>query len=432
MKTLFTLLLAVLLLIGGCERDSTPTFSDPLPPPSNLTASVASPTSVQLKWDDSAPDNQGFKIERKEIGGRWRLINQLNGGIESYVDSMLLSNHPYFYRTYAYKGGEVSNYTNEVVATPSPWCFADTFRTLPSTTGNITALAFSPDGQTLASAISYDGGAIRLWNVADGSSSLTLQEANENIYTLAFSPDGSMLACGSSSSAKLWRITDGVLLRKFTAFGNVNSVAFSPDGKLFATGGEDWDNLGRYINIWHLSTGELDSALITERNSVSDIAFSPDGSLLACGSVNGDARLWRISDGACIFTAGATMYSYNSPVAFSPDGTLLVRGGSEEVPYFQTDGEPILRGTIELWRVSDGVFVGKYFGTSTDRVRNIEFSSDGLTFLCGGDGGVSVWSTSGRLRIATLPQNLYQGAAAYSPDGKTIATGNHEGITLWH
>ena len=57
------------------------------------------------------------------------------------------------------------------------------------------------------------------------------------VGSVAFSPDGQTLASVSGDrTIKLWRVSDGTLLRTLWHTGGVTSVAFSPDGQTLASG----------------------------------------------------------------------------------------------------------------------------------------------------------------------------------------------------
>ena len=67
-------------------------------------------------------------------------------------------------------------------------------------------MAFSPDGETLASG-SYDT-TVRLWDVATDTEKAVLTGPARRVNSVAFSPDGATLAIGDrEDTVLLWDLT---------------------------------------------------------------------------------------------------------------------------------------------------------------------------------------------------------------------------------
>jgi WD40 repeat protein len=214
-------------------------------------------------------------------------------------------------------------------------------RSLTGHTDWVRSVAFSPDGRLLASGScgkrdSYGiciQGEIKLWEVASGRLVRSLTGHTGNVSSVAFSPDGRLLASGSwDYTIKLWEVASGRLVRSLGHTAPVWSVAFSPDGRLLASSGSaDWT-----IKLWEVASGRLVRSL-GHTAPVWSVAFSPDGRLLASGSYK-EIKLWDVATGREVRTLTGHTSSVTS-VAFSPDGRLLASGSDDY--------------TIKLWDISD-------------------------------------------------------------------------------
>ena len=329
------------------------------------------------------------------------------------------------------------------------------------TNDDILCLAFSPTSTNIL-ATGGDLGVVRFWNLSNHEITTFTKEPSA-VPSVAFSPDGSMLAVvsryalsvwnlepkrllwttnltippraaefepdekalisgggGGNGNALVWEATTGKQLQPFQEVhtGWISGIGFSPYGRTLATCAADdrlilWDFTARRPEGMPISSGG------------NGFSFSTDGRLVACVGVDGVARIWDVASRRRV----ALLRGHLGPIAglaFAPDGRTIVSGGADD-------------RTIRIWDTSEAQDKNLLKGHKS-WIPSLAFSPDGKTLASvdSYQGLTKLWDVPSRRFLADLPGKPQDraaavgGAAAFSPDGRLIATSSYSGtVMLW-
>ena len=253
---------------------------------------------------------------------------------------------------------------------------------------DVDGVAFSPNSRLLASANA--DGTVRLWNPATGRRIGTPLSADTGtggggVNEVAFSSDGQLLA-SADGTAWFWKAAAGRRVSSpllGTLYG-VKGVAFSPSGKLLATA-----DANGTVRLWNPATLQpIGSPLRADSGTgggVNGVAFSPNGQLLASADADGTVQLWNPATlqpiGSPLRADSGTGGGVNG-VAFSPDGQLLASADAD--------------GTVQLWNPATEQAIGTPLPAAIGYgVNGVAFSPHGnLLAAADADGTVQTWQTS--------------------------------------
>jgi WD40 repeat protein len=355
--------------------------------------------------------------------------------------------------------------------------------TLTSHTDAVWSLAWSPDGERLASA-SRDG-TVRLWllpveDVTQVRELATLEGHIKGVNSVAWSPGGTELASASNDdTVRVWQLPAGdvtavqarLVLAGHTSY--VTDVAWSPDGMQLASAGLD-----RTVRVWDAAGGDELWVLKGHTQPVRDVSWSLDSVQLTSGGDDGTVRLWHTGTGAELRLLRDHLDEVLS-VAWSPDGAQLASGNSDgtvwiwsppapgiESPENDMAGLPIRRleghrgevtsvawspdGTqlatgggsldrkVMVWLLpaDDTVMVGapRVLEGHTSTVHSVAWSPDGTRLASAGwDNTVRVWDASGRPVFALVGHTDWVFDLAWSPDSTLLASASKDGtVLLWN
>ena len=349
------------------------------------------------------------------------------------------------------------------------WDVADTeavlVMTLAGHVGTVWEVQFSPDGRYVTSTggrqqLDFDlvyewprDWEARTWDVSTGGSREWLTTVTRE-SDVAFSPDGrSVVVAGEDTGAAVWDVETGVAAVVFGGWAVDSSIvaaAFSPDGSAIALGGisaspGDESAGSGWVAVFDAETGAMLTELVSPTPDLEpkDLEYDTDGSALALAAF-GLARVWDTGSWTVVFTpsdsarvvdpAGwgpvsvpldATSVAEFTAVAFHPDEDYLF---AQYVP-FDEMGWPC----GSLWDLANGEVVSDFDHFPRDGRGSYDVSSGGRLVVSAGAARPNVVEPFTARTLTRLGGGSpYAVAAAFSPDGLWITTGEADGtVRIW-
>ena len=290
---------------------------------------------------------------------------------------------------------------------------------------NISHLAWSPDGKTLATGGWYSNSStlnptICLWDMPTGA--VRTRDVGMPVQQFTWSPDGKRLGimpANNENQVRIWDIGGtGELQKK----GSTNySHSISPDLTYYTDG---------RLSLHAVETGKKRYSWKLPGNQNFVPLFSPDGKTLAAWASGPDLKkdrlvLYDLTSGKEIGSFEIQKAFAGTPAAWSPDGKYLVCGGGDDS-----------RVELDIFDVPNRCYIQKKFeGDLKGSRRGVAWSPDGKVLAAtdpsgGNVGQVRLWDfETGKLR--PVDKRLRGWGVSFSPDGKTLAVHRRIFVAIW-
>ena len=275
------------------------------------------------------------------------------------------------------------------------------------------ALAWSPNGQDIASA-SQDK-TVQIWNATTGDKSIsyTRQRASENAVT--WSPDGRLVASGSSdTTVQVWNSTTGTYILTYPDHTDiVRTVTWSPKGTSIASGGDD-----NTAQVWDAATGHR---VITYRGhsaKVWSVVWSRDGTQIASASADATVQVWDALTGNPLYTYRGHSKEVKA-LSWSHDGTRIASASDDR--------------TLQVWDVATRRTLYTYRGHG-DVLNAVAWSHNDKYIATGsGDYTVHILDAGSGNRISAYSgHTLAVHAVGWSNDDLYIASASDDHtVQVW-
>lgn len=301
----------------------------------------------------------------------------------------------------------------------------------------------SPDSKTLA--VAGQGGGIYLYSLPALAPAGRIA-GSTTVRSVAFSPDGSNLAVGDrEGGVQIWDVSTraplGLPLSGLS--GTIRTLAFSPTGNLLVAA----DASGTALS-WNLAHGEpLDEPLDLGAQTIHELKFVGTA-LYVRGREGTRAALWRVDfvEGAPVVNSSlrVTQDALESVAVWDVGGGSTLRvplaGRLDSFPVrtlFSPNGKLFVTLSngkkVQLWQTATRRPLGPPLSDQSE-IESVAFSPDGRTLATGSRDGQVVLreAQTGIVQGAPLPIDIPRAIGlAFQPDGKRLAIGTEGGVVVW-
>ncbi|XP_021300089.1 angio-associated migratory cell protein [Herrania umbratica] len=290
-------------------------------------------------------------------------------------------------------------------------------------TGELYAVACSPTDPVL---VATGGGDDRgfLWKIGHADWASELQGHTDSVSSLAFSNDGQLLASGGFDGlVKIWDTSGNLKCTLEGPGGGIEWVRWHPKGHLILAGSEDCT-----VWMWNADNGHCLNVFSGHGASVTCGDFTPDGKTICTGSDDATLRIWNPRRVESIHVVRGHPYHSEglTCLSISSDSTFAVTGSKD--------------GSVHVVNITTGKVVSSWPAQSSstegdpESIECVSFSPNFPWAVSGGmDGNLTIWDVQhSSLRFIC---NHKEGVTclAWLGASKFLATGCCDGrIRLWH
>jgi WD40 repeat protein len=350
-----------------------------------------------------------------------------------------------------------SKESNAVTATLRDMRSGQIVTTFRGHTKELSLLAFSPNGATLA--IADMGGIISLWDPHNGMRKHLMKNYSGWPRWAAFSSDSRLLVTADESPrVSLWNVETGTEQQPIVSDKGVTAAVFFPNGQRLLVARKDGT-----LQVWNIPLRRSVKIMPGHSSTIQSILFSPDGTKFATGGADRTVRVWSVTtleEIRMIKGHGSAVVA----LSWSLDGRFLFTGSTDrtfKMWDLSRQAEPVLSDKVtqylttsfspseqllavcittarktKILNLSTGQEIVTLHDLTEDPSETLvaAFSPDRSLLATAGTAGIVIlWDAkTGMARTTLKGHTSYVYALAFSPDGTHLVSGGKDqSIRLW-